>query len=168
MFWGIAIIAIGTIVLLNAMFGLNLPAIRILVGIFIVFLGLKVIFGSSWRHGHHHEGWSKSGGGSFVFSSGESKPKSMSELEEGEFNVVFGSGTLDLTDLEDYSTGLSVNTVFAQTVIILPGDVALAPKINSVMGSVELPEEAQGTGEKKLDIRVNTVFGSTKFIRQKQ
>ena len=174
MFIGLIFLSIGVIVILNAIFGLNLPAMRILFGVFLLYMVLKVLFGSFWppRHFGHlrqdNHTWGKSDSSGFVFSRGQLKPKSLSELEDGEFNVVFVSGTLDLTELEEKSSAgdlsggpneIEINTVFGESLVVLPKDLSITPLVNSVFGSVSLPSDAAQASTKKLTLKINTVFG---------
>ncbi len=170
MFWGIVFLVIGAVILLNVVFGIHLPIFRILFGLFFVSMGVKIMTGGSWGSCSTKHEWSDNLKGRIVFSNGKSSPKDLGELEDREFNVVFGSGELDLTQtqISEGMNSLEVNTVFGESTVKIPASLAIEPEVNSVAGSLSLPPEAEGKSEstKRLKLKLNAVFGSIRVRRQ--
>jgi len=49
-FWGVLIIIFGLSIILKEVFHINFPFLRVIFGIFLIFWGIKVISGSSWKN----------------------------------------------------------------------------------------------------------------------
>lgn len=166
MFWGITFLLIGLFIVLNAVFGIDLPIMRILVGFFIVYLGLKFIMGPKINMEMACGGSCNPAAGKVVFSSGLAEPKNLDELRGREFSSIFGHGELDLTKTAfENEARLKINSIFGSVRVFIPMDVSLIPKVNSVAGSVNLPREASAPG-KVLNVEINNVFGTTQFERK--
>lgn len=185
MFWAILLISVGTVLLLNAIFGIDLPIMRILFGVFLVYIGVSILFGAfHLRIGNKISSdteaiFSKS---EFVYhsSGGGDNNHSKSRINR-EFTTVFGEGVLDLLDVEvaDKSIPIKVNSVFGTTTIKIKRGLPFRVKSNVVFGSAELPERnynalgqfqynspAAGESGPALRIELNVVFGHAKVVEE--
>lgn len=177
MFWGVAIIVVGLCVLVGAIFGINIPVFKILLGLFLVYMGIKVIFGaflldfslSAEKRSSDHEA---------VFAKSQfSYPNSKSAKE---YVTVFGTSRLDLTNTVDIQgVELETVTVFGESEILVKKATPLRIESNTVFAKSELPGKnisAFGQfhystpglkeSEPALKLKVTSVFGSTKIVEQ--
>lgn len=166
MFWGFVLLLVGLIIVANAVFGFNLPVIRVLIGFCFVYLGIKIAFGSAWRNWTDFEKRGNPEKGQIIFNEGKTSPRFLSDLDGRSFNVVFGEGKLDLTQTElGEKEELEINTVFGSAKIYLPSDVAVQASVTSFAGTTKIPETTSTHSNeqklKTLKLEVNTVFGST-------
>lgn len=157
MFWGIALMVIGAIVLLNVVFGVNLPIMRTLFGVLLIYWGLKIIFGFHWSANKFVSD------DTVVFHS--TKFEYRSDKNNREFNTVFGDSTVDLTtaDHTDEPIKVEINAVFGQSEVLLPANSQITTRSNSVAGSVSLPENIEIDNSKpvyKFNLTLTSVFGS--------
>ena len=95
-----------------------------------------------------------------------------------QYTVVFGSSTVDLTDLSANGSNdnrIEVHTVFGETKVLLSKKSSFRIRANSVFGEARIPNENmvafgslnyENKGEKETPtwiIHGNVVFGSLKF-----
>ena len=159
-FWGMYLIIIGVLFLLRQYFHMNIPVLRMALGAFLILAGLTFMFGQ-FHIGDEHDTFFSDGGSQIVERSGE-------------HNIVFGSKTIDLTQLEpsDRIHHVEVNTIFSSAVVYLDPETSYRISGSSAFGSMVFPNgntitfgEGSQTGEAgkpvKLDLKVNTVFGKT-------
>lgn len=176
MVWGTVIIVIGLSVLLGAVFGINIPVFKILLGLLLVYMGIKVIFGSfsfnlemDKRSTDHEAVMSKS---QFQY------PNSKNSKE---YVTVFGNSSLDLTSITDPAPTetLDLVTVFGESVVYVKKGQALRIESNTVLGKAELPGKnisAFGKFEYQtpnlavtdpaLNLKVVAVFGSVRIVEK--
>lgn len=177
MFWGIAIIVVGLCVLLGAVFGINIPIFKILFGLLLVYLGIKVILGAfSWDFNFQAE--KRSTDHEAVFSKSQFQYPNSKEAKE--YVTVFGSSQLDLRGVQDLaSVDLETVTVFGESEILIKKGTPLRVESNTVFGKSELPGRnisAFGQfqymtpglkdSDPALNVKVTAVFGSVKVIEQ--
>lgn len=176
MFWGIVIITIGVIVLLNAIFGFDLPIFRILIGVLLVYWGLKVLLGSFSITSK--VGFSKVHTETeIVFTKGTFQ---YSKDKKGEFATVFGSSVLDLSSMTEIpAEKLEFNVVFGESELILPkgipaivratsvlGNTTTSANNKNMMGEVEFKNSLYQEGQPALTIEANTVFGKLQITEK--
>ncbi|MES0490912.1 MAG: LiaF domain-containing protein [Leptospirales bacterium] len=163
-FWGIVIILVGVSVILKAYFNINIPVFRTLLGLFIVILGLSIVWGRPLACGDSRHVFF--GEGSFHAQKGEDR-----------FNVIFGKGKSDLSKivLEGKNKTIEVNTVFGENVVYYNAKQPVRFTVNVAFGEATLPEQkgnAFGKTEFKtptydeskphLIVNINVAFGSVK------
>ncbi len=158
LFWGILIILIGLSIVLKHAFNINFPIIRLFLGVIVILIGFKLIVGSSAK------------------SHVRSRKHVSSYYSSKEFDVIFGSRTLDLTKLSDLSSFPGeISVVFGNALVILPDSINLEVFSTTVFGSTILPDRTYaGFGEDRYVIgkdnqaplqrlETNTVFGRLEF-----
>ncbi len=163
-FWGIFLISSGLFLILKHYFNWNIPTVRVLIGLFLVCLGLSLLIG----------------GVGYRDSSNLIMNEGRFHVESGgkDYNIIFGKGILDFSNMqpEDLSKEIEVNTVFGSAEILLPENAAVRIKTNSVFSSTQLPDNSnlsfgdrtylsdpQGKGEADFTLEINTVFGNTQI-----
>jgi hypothetical protein len=145
--------------------------IKILLGLFLVFLGLKVIFGKFvFPHGHF-------GPDETIFNE-----RVYDQPENGkEYSVLFAKGVYDFTnvDLGQGDVRVKVNTIFGGSVIKIRRDMPVKIEADAVFAGAELPDgntavfgSAQYVSDSwtrdtsSLNIKVGVVFGGLQVIRE--
>ncbi len=166
MFWGVVLVLCGLAVLLKAFFGIDIPIIRVLFGLFLIYLGAKVIWGPCTAP--------KPPFGSTVVTGGR-----VEAGKDREYNVIFGQGTIDLTGVEvkDQDLELKANTIFGSSTVKVKAGTPALIKASSAFGNAKLPggdSTAFGTlyyktasykeGKPHLSLEVNAVFGETLLV----
>jgi hypothetical protein len=163
---GIIFILLGIYFILKVIFKIDFPVGRILVALFFLYLGIKILFGSS--HVFHFRGGD---GNSAVFS----ELNYSGEIEDGgEYSAVFGKVNLDLRNvvLTQPETYIKVNAVFGGSEIFLPPGMPVKIKSDVVFGGIQLPDgnsggfgsakyksETYDSAATRLYIEANAVFG---------
>jgi predicted membrane protein len=166
-FWGIFLISSGLVLIAKYYLNWNIPTGRVLIGLFLVSLGLSILIG----------GFGVKDSNNVIFNEGRLTTAS----SDRDYNIVFGQGTLDLTDVpaDQLEKRIDVSTVFAATEVILPKDLSVSIKADSAFASTEFPDGSQLTfgdrswqsdpekkGSADLEIKMSTVFGRT-VIKQR-
>jgi len=139
MFWGVFFVVLGILMLLNYVFGLHLPVFRILFAVFIIYLGIKMLFGSFGFEARkittdYQAVFSKS---KFVYPSQDSKESS------NDYQTVFGNSELDLTtiDLTKGNEKIEIDNVFGQTKLYLKKETPFKIESSVVFGQISLPDK---------------------------
>ena len=169
LFWGAFLLLLGIALIIKVVFNVDFPVFKVLVGIFLVLLGFKVLFGR------------------FVFPSNQFDPEETVFNErvyenpepDKEYTVLFGKGVYDFTDV-DLSNGMyraKISTVFGGTQIIIPREKPVRIKADAVFAGAELPDgntavfgssvyqsESWSPDTPGIDIKVDVVFGGVQVI----
>ncbi len=160
-FWGIVLIAIGAWFLVRRYVPVNIPVIRIIVAAVFIYVGIRfLIQGPAIRDRN-----------TVVFSQA-TIPYSPDRGHD--YNVIFSSGTVDLTAAPASVAGsrTEVNVVFGSGVLRIDPRVPVHVSISSAFGSVEAPDGRSVAfgdsdyrspgwreGSPALEIRATAVFG---------
>ena len=89
---GIFIILSGLSIIINHVFKINIPLGKFLVGLFIIYLGVKILLGGFGVN------INVNGDKNAVFSKHDYAPNKLKTSNE--YNAVFGSSVIDLSDTE--------------------------------------------------------------------
>lgn len=182
MFWAIAFIVLGSVMLLNYALGINLPAIRILFSVGIIYLGVSMLFGGFNiklnRVSTANEAiFSES---KFTLNLADDKEEADANDKDQKFQTVFGNGELDLSDV-DFSKGsvnVRLDTVFGETRLIVKKGTNVRLTTDTVFGSTNLPKGNKsilgkftydlGANENAptINVKANVVFGSLEVIER--
>jgi len=168
-FWGIVVILIGLSILINVIFHVNIPLLKILLGLFFIYLGIKIIFGIP-ACGF---GWKTDKDAVFHESDFSGIPPA------GEYNAIFGKAVIDLTrtPLTEPVTRLKIAAVFGSAEVRLNREVPVKILANTAFGNVRLPDRSSGgfgtvswtsdhfqEQEKHLALQADAVFGSIHIL----
>jgi hypothetical protein len=135
---GVMIILFGLGIIINVIFHVNIPVFKILAGLFLIYLGFRIIFGGSIPSAFHHHS-----SGDAVFS--EKRYQGLPG-DSNEYNAVFGKAMVDLrgVELKEKVTRIKVTAVFGGAEIILDKNIPVRIKSDTVFGGVNLPENVAG------------------------
>lgn len=162
-FWGLFLISSGLFLILKHYFNWNVPAFRIIIGLFLLSLGLSLLFGGGTGYQDKN---------TIIFNEGRISV----DINEKDYSVIFGSATFDFREIPiaDLNRKMEVSTIFGSAEILLPKDASVEIEANSVFSSTQFPDgssltfgdrtflsDPQGKKEADIELEVNTVFGST-------
>lgn len=167
-FWGFIIVLFGLSILIKAIFHIRIPFFSIVFAFIFIYIGLRILFGTFGIRTSHN---------TIIFSDSTVKARNY----DNHYNVVFGKGIIDLSDisLTDQNIKVEVNTVFGEGIIKINPEIPTIISINSVFAGARLPEgsvAALGSSEYKtksfdksksyLKIKADVVFGELKIIEK--
>ena len=127
---GCALIAFGLSIIINIIFGINIPIFKIFFAAFLIYLGVKMLMPSSCS--------------SFCYfsSCGESSQKTEPVLDDkNTYSVCFSSSVIDLSHLTTHTAPetITINTQCAHVVVLLPKGLPVRVKADVRCGAVNLP-----------------------------
>lgn len=169
--WGGFLLLLGIALIIKVVFNVDFPIFKILVGLFIIAIGLKVLLGRTvFPHGNV-------GPNDTMFNE-----RVYENPEEGkEYNVVFGKGVYDFTDvdLSDGTFHVKVSTVFGGSVIKIRRDMPVKIDADAVFAGAELPDgntavfgssyyqsDSYDPDSAYLHIKADVVFGGVQVIQK--
>ena len=126
MFWGIVLVLFGVSVIVNVVFHVHIPLMRIIFGLFLVYLGVQVLTGHRWHS----------------FRNTCCRSESVFQSSSGnDYSVVFGKNTVDLTNIpaDTKNRNFKVATVFGASVVTVPSNVPVIIKATSAFGGMNFP-----------------------------
>jgi predicted membrane protein len=160
-FWGVVLIAVGIWFLVRRYVPVHVPVIRIIVAVIFVYIGIRVLIQGPVIQDRN----------TMVFSQ-STIPYAP---ENGrDYNVIFSSGTVDLTGAVVGETGsrAEVNVVFGTGVLRLDPRLPVHVRMSSAFGSIEAPNgqtvafgdsdyrtPAFKEGSPALEVHATAVFG---------
>lgn len=179
MFWGVVIILVGLLVVINAVFGINLPIFKTLFGLLLIYWGIKVLFGG-FTGSFNFQADKRSTDREAVFANSTFKYPQVTVSDDSEYVTVFGSSVLDLTGLtEAPAEALEMVSVFGKTQVIVKKGTPLIVESQTVFGSSQLPDDNKSAfgdfkyrsanvvdGVKPLVLKTQVVFGSLEIIEK--
>lgn len=156
---------------MKVVFNIDFPVFKVVFGIFLVLIGLNVIFGRTvFRERHFTEEET-------IFNE---RVYDMPESGK-EYSVVFAKGVYDFTnvDLSKGSIHTKVSTVFGGCQIIIPIDKPVRIQADAVFAGAELPDgntavfgnsiyesDNYRPDSAAIEIKVDVVFGGVQVIRR--
>lgn len=166
--WGIVFIVIGIIILINTIFGINIPIFRILLALLLLYAGFSLLTSSTRTKTYQYSNASMKST-HVVFNKRSFKNEELSES----YQIVFGEGIIDLRKQTiDIPTTLDINITFGSAQLRLNPDVPTLITASASFGKVEFPDNASiSMGSQTyrshpqdiapvLTIRANVSFGS--------
>lgn len=169
LFWGAFLLLLGIALIIKVVFNIDFPVFKVIVGIFFVMLGIKILFGRFVVSPHHFDPEET------IFNERVYDPPESGK----EYTVVFAKGVYDFTsvDLDQGDFRAKINTVFGGSQIIIPRDKPVRIKADAVFAGAELPEgntavfgttiyesESYSPDSASIDIKVDVVFGGVQVI----
>lgn len=165
-FWGVLIIIIGIVVIINVIFGSKIPIFPLIIGLILIYFGIRIIAGMSCRRSVKVAAFEE---------------KNIETKAGGKYDVVFGKSVIDLTgiELKEGISKVEVNTIFGSSVIKIDPNMPVKIRASSAFGSARTPDEnmvsfgehtyksdSLKTTETKnyLLIVLNVVFGSSEVV----
>ena len=160
-FWGVLLIAVGAWFIVRRYVPVNIPVFRVIIAVIFVYIGIRVLV----------RGPTIQEKNTVVFSE---STMSYSPDNGRDYNVVFSSGTIDLSDvaLSGTSVRTQVNVVFGTGTLRINPSMPVRVSMSSAFGPVEAPNgrsvafgdttyttPAYKDGAPALEIRATAVFG---------
>ena len=162
-FWGVLLILFGISAILRS-FNINIPFFRIFIALLFIYFGISLMIGGPRFHQSYRDG------STAIFSNIKITAQ---DITDDEFSIIFGSGELDLRDIEtNQIRNLEVNVIFGSGTVILDRDQLAEIKVSSAFGSARMPdgnnisfgEYTYRTPNMETDINPNlTIDGSVVF-----
>ncbi len=127
-FWGILIVLIGVLYIINNIFGTNIPVWNIFWPFVIIMVGISLLYG--------HRGIKTES--QIIFDEGDLEISS----ENRDYSTVFGSSTYDFRKikLNKKTINIEASTVFGATKILIDEKIPMRIKASSAFGGVKLPD----------------------------
>ena len=160
-FWGVIIILFGLSILLREIFHIQIPFLKIIFGLLLIYWGVRVIAGGAWGG---------RSGNTTVFGDSEMHYDS----KHDDYDIVFGSGLIDLFKMETplQNRKIEVSVVFGNGTVVINDSIPMKIEMNSVFGASILQDKrinAFGTsyhttsaykdGQPYVLLETNVVFG---------
>lgn len=167
LFWGTILVLIGLSIILKVVFDINIPVVRILFACLLIFWGVKLIMGISFK---------KERSSTVVFSEENVKY----DKEKKEYNTIFGKATIDLSDMtgQDTLSKTAINVIFGSADILINDARPVRIKASSAFGAINFPDEtvisfgdriyktsAYKENQAYTEVELNVVFGSANIRR---
>ena len=167
-FWGIILIVLGTSILFKVLFGISM--FRVIIAVLFILVGVRMLIG--------RPAWTKKGtqidDNTTMF--GE-RVVQVDNLENTEYNTIFGKSVYDLRNLEDFDSlpeKVEFNAIFGQSEILLPKKLHVKIKADAVFASVVMPNgntaafstskyestPDSASNSQVLDLEAHAVFGN--------
>ena len=168
LFWGFILILLGISVIIKAIFKIDIPLVKIIFALLLIYWGLKLLFGFSF-HSHSEE--------NIVFQ----KSQITASKSKSEYNIVFGSGDIDLkgVDISQGNAYAEVNIVFGSGDVYIDPAIPALIKISSVFAETKLPKrtitflgdyvyKTENFDQNKpyLYIKLDVIFGNARVKQQ--
>ncbi|MCX7756862.1 MAG: hypothetical protein N2166_00870 [candidate division WOR-3 bacterium] len=165
LFWGTIIIIIGILIILNATLGIKLPIFRIFLGVLFLYLGLKIIVGTSAGRSYCRKA---------------SIYKEVSEKID-KYDIVFSNQKLDFSGfkLKSGRNDIEINIAFGGGEIKINPTLPVKIKANVAFGSAHFPDGTtigfgaytyktpsyeEDTTSDYLFIKLNIAFGNATIV----
>ncbi|MEW6081008.1 MAG: hypothetical protein AB1576_04375 [Bacillota bacterium] len=157
-FWGLLLIVIGVLAILNTVFNMNMPVFRIVFAVFFIFIGISILVG----------GFHVSPDRNTVLF-GERNLRVTTD--PGPYNVIFGQAVIDYSG-HPGSGRSEANVIFADGTLLLDKEIPARVEVHAAFSSARMPDgssisfgeyvyrtPAFQEGEKHLTIKASVVFG---------
>ena len=165
LFWGIVLMLIGLLIIVNIVFQINLPIFKVILAFFLIYLGVRILIGGSGAHGARNQSHETAfGERTFTASAGG----------RNHYDVVFGRAVIDLRNLplQDKLTQIQVTAVFGKADIWLDRNTPVKIESDVAFGGAQLPDRHSGgfgsvsyvsenfdSATNALHLRTTAVFG---------
>ncbi len=159
-FWGVVLIALGVWLIVRRYMPAQVPIVRILVALVFVYVGVRILAHGAW-------GPRVQTGDTTVFS----ESTVMGSAGRHDYNVVFGTSSIDLTTVPPEGDEQEVNVVFGTATVRIDPQQPVLVRMSAAFGTAEAPGVTVSFGDREwrspaykvgapaLRIRANAVFG---------
>ncbi len=166
LFWGLLVVLFGLSIIAKAIFKIDIPVFRTILGLYLIFWGFKMVFGGFGV---------KTSDNSVIFGNYNIKGSKI----KSEHNIVFSSGTIDLNDvdLSEGSVRTEIDVVFGSADIYLNPEIPAVVRVENVFSDTKMPGRSISffgnstyktpsyvEGENFLKVSIDVVFGAVRII----
>lgn len=167
-FWGIILVLIGLSVIINIIFHVHIPIVRIIFALILIYLGIQVLTGGSWCRGKSNR----------VFFKEEITAIG---TDRNDYSIIFGKGTIDLTNIpaETLKKNYKIATAFGSSIVIIPSEIPIILRVSSAFGGVNLPNgstisfgeyiyknKAYKEQSDAIKVKIDVVFGGCSVVEK--
>ena len=131
-FWGALLIIIGISLIIRFVFSVDFPVFKVIFALFFIYLGIRILFGSF---------------DILKFNTGQTdvlfnEKEFFNPEHNKEYNVVFGKGVFNFTDLDlsEGSVNVKIGTVFGASEIIIDRDMPVRIEADAVFSGAVMPD----------------------------
>jgi len=178
--FGIILILWGISQLISTLFHIHIPFVSILFGLFLVYLGIQVMTGSSFYSLQYNCQYKKEGhdtcmGTSYIAFDDATLKNDETQLH---YKTVFGTSIIDMTQLtaaaikhREKQLIVHIDTAFGKTIVKLNKEIPVKIKAKGGFAKVVMPDDSfiafgshtftSGEAEPLLIIYTTTAFGET-------
>lgn len=164
--WGGLLILLGLSFIIKSVWGINIPILKPLLGLFFIYLGFTIIFAPSIINYSYQ-----------THTDGEITQDVRKSIHE--YNVILSRKTIDLSQITlatDRITTVKINTIMGSAIVITNPIIPTRFTVSSVLGKAFLPNDSithidtalyqthDGKVEPVLEIQFNIVLGSVTVI----
>lgn len=130
-FWGAFLILLGVSIIIKTIFGIDIPIIRTIIAIFLMYLGFTMITGKRKFFCNDKK--------TIAFDERTIKPGKV----ENFYSVMFGKGFIDLTDIEEPNKfkKVGIKTQFGETILKISKDIPTVVHAKVSFGSASFPND---------------------------
>lgn len=165
-FWGSILILLGVSIIVKVVFHVNIPIFRVAFALLLIFLGVKLLTGFSFFEKYQ---------GTIIFE----KKSVLFDNNTKEYNTIFAKGEYDFSSIKPglSSEKIQINTIFAESQLILNSQIPTFVRVNSVFALSKIPDGSSvsfgemiyKTPSFKADspalyINVNVIFGGLEIF----
>lgn len=165
-FWGVLLIIIGALAILKTVLNISIPIFRITLALVLIYMGISLLVGGSgWPILHN-----------MVLFEDRRIPITQAD---GEYNIIFGKGTIDLSPLGAQTGDIETNVIFAHGQLLVDPKVPAKIDLHSAFGQARTPDGALVTfgehvyktaayreSEQHLNIKASVVFGALEVVEE--
>lgn len=136
--WGIGFIIVGALILINAFFGFNIPILRLLLALLLLYAGISMLISPprpKMRHAIHGVCSEQ-----VVFGKRTFKHESLAS----NYQITFGQGIIDLRkQTVDMPKNVDISVTFGSAILKLNPDIPTRVVTSVSFGKVEFPDDNQ-------------------------
>ncbi len=164
-FWGILLIVIGGLLVLRTAFNLQIPIVRTVIGVILIYLGISVLVGGSYDGLRGEE--------RIAFE----ERTIVAVPAQRNYTILFSRGTIDFTPLAGQQEGhYEVDVVFSNGTLVLDKNTPTEVRVSAAFASTDLPTgQSVVLGDtsftigpddaaRRMVIKASVVFGSLRVI----
>ena len=173
MFWGLLFLVVGAILLIQHVFQIDLPILKILFGCWLIYMGFKVLFGSFGLQVSGFKVNKVQTADQFVFSEGDFQTHSGSTFNR-RYSSAFSSTKLDLSNLSEteLKETVHIDSAFGNVRVKTNPSLPISATTSIAFGSVKIRGAKQGSlgntnyqspgfkeSEPHLNLNIDCAFG---------
>ena len=165
LFWGGLLILLGLSMIIKTVFGIDIPIIRTLIAIFLIYMGFTII---------SDIGYPKKNKQTIAFQEKTVHPEKIDNY----YSIRFGKGVIDLTHLQqlDKPQKVTINTMFGEAIVKINKNIPTKIKVKAIFGNATMPDSTQISSgkytyktdpdmrEAAIEVDATVAFGNLKVI----
>lgn len=147
MFWGLLFLVIGVIIIIQTVFKIDLPILRLLFGFVLIYLGVKVVFGSFGMKVSGFTVEKIATQSEAAFSDVNFKFRNADGTLNKSFSTAFSKSTLDLKDIkpEELESTIKIASGFSSLKVLTPEGLPIKAQISSGFSNIKIRGQKIGT-----------------------